>query len=430
MKDSGVEWIGEIPINAKIIKLKSISNIINGYAFKSEMFTDDENELNVITISSFDNQKILPEKLSYSIEKKDFSKYLLQENDILIAMSGGTVGKNVLVRNIRKNMYINQRVCILRSQYYKYISYWINSDSFKEYTLLNSIGSAQPNISSTQLNEFDIPWSNEVEKVVDILDEKISIIEDIIVKTKNSIEELKKYKQSLITEVVTKGLDKNVEMKDSGIEWIGEIPKDWGIRKMKNLGRIINGLTFDPSDVTDEQNGILLLRSGNIQNGKLDFQNNIYIKKSAIDEKKIVNEDDILICSRNGSRNLIGKNAIITENVYATFGAFMMLFKTDKYNSRYLYYILNSGVFNYYLGTFLTSTINQLTKNNFDNMQIVFTEDILEQRKIVKYLDNKVKLIDELINNKSKIINEYKSYKKSLIYEYVTGKKEVGEEEK
>lgn len=422
MKDSGVKWIGQIPINTKIVKLKSISNIINGYAFKSEMFTDDENELNVITISSFDNQKILPEKLSYSIEKKDFSKYLLQENDILIAMSGGTVGKNVLVKNIRKNMYINQRVCILRSQYYKYISYWINSDSFKEYTLLNSIGSAQPNISSTQLNEFDIPWSNEVEKVVDILDEKISIIEDIIVKTKNSIEELKKYKQSLITEVVTKGLDKNVEMKDSGIEWIGDIPKDWEVKKIRYL------IKETAIKNNKNQRVLSLYRDYGVVYKDSRSDNHNVTSENTSSYKKVENGNLVI----NKMKAWQGSMAI--SNIEGIISPAYFIFEIiDK--SIYLPFLNFALRNNLYLDEYkrLSAGLRigqwDLNKDQFKNINYVFPPTIEEQMKCVKYLEHKIESIDNLIENKSKIIIEYKSYKNSLIYEYVTGKKEVRMEE-
>ena len=236
------------------------------------------------------------------------------------------------------------------------------------------------------------------------------------------IEKLKEYKQSLITEVVTKGLDKNVEMKDSGVEWIGKIPKHFIMQRMKRIGHCRNGLTYSPDEMC-ESNGILVLRSSNIQNGRLVFEDNVYVNKTVKDDL-IVKIGDILICSRNGSRNLIGKNAIIESDLKCSFGAFMMIFRSD-YNSKYIYYILNSSIFNYYLGTYLTSTINQLTGLNFENMIIPFTNDKKEQNEIVNFLDDKSRIIEETINIKYKKIEKLNEYKKSLIYEYVTGKKEV-----
>ena len=192
---------------------------------------------------------------------------------------------------------------------------------------------------------------------------------------------------------------------------------------MKFLGKTRNGLTYSPEDLRDETDGILVLRSANIQNGKLDFTDKIYVSCPVKDEL-MVKKGDILICSRNGSRKLIGKNVIINTDISASFGAFMMIFRTP-YNSEYIRYILNSDVFSYYLGTFLTSTINQLTRNNFDNMVIPFTFNNEEQKYLVMYLKNRCDKIDELIRNKQVEIETLYKYKKSLIYEVVTGKMEV-----
>ena len=120
---------------------------------------------------------------------------------------------------------------------------------------------------------------------------------------------------------------------------------------------------------------------------------------------------------------MIGKNALI-DSIDATFGAFMMIFRSE-YNSKYIKYILDSSVFQYYLGTFLTATINQLTGANFKNMEVPFVWDKEEQQQIVSYLDDKCSKIDTLIEIKDKKIKNLNEYKKSLIYEYVTGKKEI-----
>lgn len=211
-------------------------------------------------------------------------------------------------------------------------------------------------------------------------------------------------------------------MKDSGIDWIGMIPKNWCIKRVKNIGLYRNGLTYSPSNITDENNGTLVLRSSNIKDSKLSLNDNLYVDTFINNELKI-KKNDILICSRNGSKELIGKNAIITRDINATFGAFMMIFRCNC--PKYMYYILNSFIFKYYLGTFFTSTINQLTGNNFGNMKIVFSEDEFEQQQIVKYLDHKCSEIDSIISSKKQQLETLAEYKKSLIYEYVTGKKEV-----
>lgn len=207
-------------------------------------------------------------------------------------------------------------------------------------------------------------------------------------------------------------------MKPSGIDWIGDIPESWDVVRIKDIGTYRNGLTYAPEDITEDDNGTLVLRSSNIQNGKISYDDNVYVKCS-VSPELMVKKGDIIICSRNGSRELIGKNAIIENSgLPCSFGAFMMVYRCSC--PRYMYYILNSEVFSYYLGTFLTSTINQLTGNNFGNMKIVFCKDHNEQKKIVDFLDKECAQIDSIAADLEKQIALLQQYKKSLITETVT----------
>ena len=208
------------------------------------------------------------------------------------------------------------------------------------------------------------------------------------------------------------------QMKPSGIDWIGDIPESWDVVRIKDIGTYRNGLTYAPEDITEDDNGTLVLRSSNIQNGKISYDDNVYVKCS-VSPELMVKKGDIIICSRNGSRELIGKNAIIENSgLPCSFGAFMMVYRCSC--PRYMYYILNSEVFSYYLGTFLTSTINQLTGNNFGNMKIVFCKDHNEQKKIVDFLDKECAQIDSIAADLEKQIALLQQYKKSLITETVT----------
>ena len=207
-------------------------------------------------------------------------------------------------------------------------------------------------------------------------------------------------------------------MKPSGIDWIGDIPESWDVVRIKDIGTYRNGLTYAPEDITEDDNGTLVLRSSNIQNGKISYDDNVYVKCS-VSPELMVKKGDIIICSRNGSRELIGKNAIIENSgLPCSFGAFMMVYRCSC--PRYMYYILNSEVFSYYLGTFLTSTINLLTGNNFGNMKIVFCKDHNEQKKIVDFLDKECAQIDSIAADLEKQIALLQQYKKSLITETVT----------
>ena len=414
MKDSGIEWIGEIPEDWGTVRYKEICNIKNGYPFDSDLFSVSEG-FPLIRIRDITSGQI---ETYYTGDYE--ASFIVRKNDIVVGMDGDF--------NIRRwdneDALLNQR-CM------KIIPNNKVSDSLIYYQLpfqLKTINDLTYATTVKHLSHYDV-WNSkfvcpdllEQQKIANFLDQKVSEIDHILEKTRESIEEYKKYKQSLITEAVTKGLNPDVEMKDSGIEWIGEIPKHWEVARLKNIGICFGGLTYNPNDICNEDEGILVLRSSNVRNGKLDFGDRVYIRMN-IPEKLITKKGDILVCSRNGSRNLIGKNALIDEDYGYTFGAFMTIVRT-KYH-KFVHYFLNSDIFKSQSSLFLTSTVNQLTIGTFNNMNIVIPSDN-EQQDIINYLDQKVSEIDSLISQKEALLSDLETYKKSLIYECVTGKREI-----
>lgn len=421
MKDSGIEWIGEIPEDWEVVKLKNIITFINGFAFKSNQFTTEkENTNKVITISSFNSYKINKDKITFSKEKiENLCNYKLKEKDILFAMSGGTVGKNLYIDDLQaETYYINQRVGIIRSKFNKLIFFNLNNKMFDEYTKLLSAGSAQPNISGSDISKFRIalPPSEKIRKLSYVLDNLDSHVNNIITQTQQSIEELKKYKQSLITEAVTKGLDPNVEMKDSGLEWVGEIPIQW---KNLRFGRIIsiNSELVNPSNYRElpqvspddiEQNGGKLFKFKTVKQSGVS-SNNYYFFKNQILYSKI--------------RPKLNKVAIAPFDGLCS--ADMYPIETSE-NVNFITYLMMSHSFLHQV-SYLTADRVKMPKINRKELSsiLIVLPSIEEQRQIVSYLDEQTSRIDKLIADKTKVIEELEDYKKSLIYEYVTGKKEV-----
>jgi type I restriction enzyme S subunit len=207
--------------------------------------------------------------------------------------------------------------------------------------------------------------------------------------------------------------------KDSGIEWIGEIPKHWKSSKVKYLGSAIGGVTYSPNNIVENNSlGKLVLRSSNIQKGELYLNDNVYIN-SEISNKKLLQKGDILICSRNGSKRLIGKNICIDERTEGeTFGAFMMIFRSENY--KFMKWYFKSPIFHSQSGLFLTSTINQLTSTTLNNFFISFPESSEEQTQIANYLDKKTAQIDSLIAKKESLIQLLEEEKTALINQAVT----------
>lgn len=206
------------------------------------------------------------------------------------------------------------------------------------------------------------------------------------------------------------------EYKDSGVEWIGKIPSHWEVMPIKRTGSFENGLTYSPTDVCDE-NGILVLRSSNVQNDKLCFEDNVFVAKCPL--SLLVRSGDIIICSRNGSASLVGKCAMVEENINATYGAFMMRYRPIcESNKVFLYYLLQTAL-KCYKGLYSTTTINQLTKGVIGQIYVSYPP-LSEQQAIAAYLDEKCEEINRAIDVQKKKIALLNELKQTIITDAVT----------
>jgi type I restriction enzyme, S subunit len=420
-KDNGIEWIEEVPAKWSILKAR--------YLFGSRVKKNNANES---LLSVTQNEGVIKRNdLDYRVwnpEGDTSTMKLVLPGDFVISLrsfQGGIELSNI--RGIVSTAYV-----ILKTKedivhvYYKYL--------FKSTRFISELNKATTGIRQGKNIPYDdfaeiyltCPPREEQKQIANFLDYKTQQVDSLIEKTQQKIELLKEQRTALINQVVTKGLDSDVETKDSGFEWIGDISSAWKTMKLKHLGKIIIGLGFSPDDIVEEGNGTLVMRSSNVQNGKPSFLDNVYVN-TEIPEKLRTKEGDILICSRNGSRKLIGKNCLITKDIEGmTFGIFMSIFRTPYW--KYMYWILNSSIFKSQSGLYLTSTINQLTVNTLNNLVIPFTHDSKEQQEIVEYLDSKTQQIDSQVEKETKRIELLKEYRNALISEVVTGKIDVREE--
>ncbi|MCK8083748.1 restriction endonuclease subunit S [Vibrio sp. 1CM24A] len=208
------------------------------------------------------------------------------------------------------------------------------------------------------------------------------------------------------------------EYKPTHLGWLHEIPAHWEVKRLKYLGEAIIGLTYSPDDAVDNSDeGTLVLRSSNVQNKQLAFEDNVYVNKK-IPEKLKTQLGDILICARNGSRALIGKNAQIDkQGLGMTFGAFMSVFRSP-YND-YLSKVFNSALFEYQSGSFLTATINQLTTANLNSFEIPLPPKD-ERLQIANFLDHETAKIDTLIDKQQQLIKLLKEKRQAVISHAVT----------
>jgi type I restriction enzyme S subunit len=269
-----------------------------------------------------------------------------------------------------------------------------------------------------------VPSPAEQSVIANFLDRETAKIDTLIDQQGKLIKLLEEKRQAVISHAVTKGLNPDVRMKDSGIEWLGEVPEHWDISKLKFLGSSVIGLTYDPSQVTDESNGILVLRASNLQGGKVVSADNVFVN-TTLPDRLVTRVGDILICSRSGSRALIGKNALIDEKwAGMSFGAFMMVFRSPC--REYLHCVLNSKIFEYQSASFLTSTINQLTVGNLNGFEIPLPPED-ERRLIVEHIRRRSEgfcLSIALAEQSLKLLLERRT---ALISAAVTGKIDVRE---
>ena len=411
-KDSGVQWLGEIPSHWAIMPLKYSGRFCKG-KLPSET---NENCLGKPIIGASEMNGNMP-----SVYSEDNSVPQCTKNDILFLWDGANAGlvsffhEGIVASTVTKFTCDNSNIV---STYLYYLE-----KNYQRYYKERVGGTTIPHMNSQYIASCPllIPSTQEQKAIATYLDKATAKIDEAIAQQQKMIDLLNERKQIIINNAVTKGLNPDAPMKDSGVEWIGEIPEHWEALRIRYIGEAKNGLTYSPNDMVDEGNGILVLRSSNIQDGKLAFEDNVYVKGAP--EKLWVKKGDIIICSRNGSASLVGKCAIVEEDIYASFGAFMMRFRSE-HNSKYTYYLLTAAI-SHYKQLFATSTINQLTLGIFADIKMPFVYDLQEQTKIAESLDLAIKKLDTAISNATKQISLLQERKQIIINDVVTGKVKV-----
>lgn len=427
-KDSGVPWLGQVPEGWKISKVAYEYDVQLGKMLQPEPKSDQDELLPYLRAANLAWSGVdLTDVKEMWINPKEHSKYSLKKNDILIS-EGGDVGRTsywdkddtIYIQNAinRLRVFTEEKTCP------KYGYYWFCY--LKEKGLIdivcNSSTIAHYTAEKVKATRILVPLHSQQKAIADFLDAKTAQIDALIAKKEALLKLLAEQRTAIITHAVTKGLNPSAKMKDSGIDWLGKIPAHWEVKPMRYVANPIIGLTYSPNDVVGEAEGTLVLRSSNIQNGKITLDDNVYVSTD-IPEKLKTRVGDILVCSRNGSKALIGKNARIDEtSAGQTFGAFTTILRS-KYGD-FLYWVLNSSLFAYQSGKFLTTTINQLTTSTLNAFELPFPPPE-EHGQIVGYLESKTGETDQVVTKTEEAICCLKEYRTALITNAVTGKIKV-----
>lgn len=440
MKPSGIDWIGDIPNEWNITKVKYRTSQIgsgttpdsgnplyyedgcfpwiqSGDLYNADYIRDTEKKITELAVADFN---------ALTWYEKEF---------VVVAMYGASVG-NIAISQI--SSYTNQACCVLKAKDddLRYLFYFLSAG--KENMLQMAFGGTQPNISQAIIK--NLPYlnasHNEQQTIADFLDKECARIDSIAADLEKQIALLQQYKKSLITETVTKGLDKSVPMKDSGVEWIGEIPVGWELSRIKYLtdnhhpypiGDGDHGMLKADDYLTE---GIPYIRVLNLTWGSgLNLENLVFISKemNSLIKNSELKPNDILIAKTGAT---IGKTAIVPDSlpVSNTTSHVGKITLANVHDAKYFYYVMTSSIVQKQIQDIsaMQSTRPELGIEGLKNLILTVPPFDIQQH-IARFLDDHCAKIDRVLHEKGKQLSVIKQHKKSLIYEYVTGKKRVKE---
>lgn len=410
MKDSGVQWIGDIPANWGRSKLKYLGTYINGYAFKPSDWSSRGRQIIRIQDLTGSNSAE-PNYYDGTLDEK----YRVVNGDILVSWAA-TLDAFVWKK---EDGWLNQHIfkAIPNEKIVKDYFWWLLKVAMDNMNNDDKHGIVMQHVTIGLFNNYVVPLAPYAEQqaIADYLDETCSKIDEIIAEAKASIDEYKEFKQSVIFEAVTKGLNKNVEMKQCSVNWLDEIPSTWESIRLKCLLTEIN----NRSETGKEQPLSVSQVMGVVPSSMIAVAN----PTASYVGQKIVEPNDIVFNKLKAHLGVffMSKYHGLVSPDYAVYRT------NDKVIPKYLEYLFHTSAciseFKKYISGVAEGLMRLYTSDLF-NIRICLPK-VDEQIKIVKYVENKVELFNSLISEKQSLIKDLEAYKKSLIYEVVTGKRRV-----
>lgn len=410
MKDSGIEWIGDSPIEWNKFTIGQLFEQVkqkNTGLIEKNLLSLSYGRIKRKDINSGDG--LLPESFEgYNIIEKD---------DIVLRMTDLQNDKTSLrqgiaeERGIITSAYITMRSIHKVSPRFVYYQLY-GFDVSKGYYGMGSGVRQGVNWKDIKKLSLILPNLELQNKIAKFLDEKTALIDDIITDTKQTIAELKSYKQSLISEIVTNGINKDVKMVSTEIDWIDEIPEGWEVAKIKNISKLRN----EKTSYERGQNFLALEKMVSYKPGYIDLLTEVENGR-----QQVIKQGDIVFSKL---RPYLAKVALADFDGHGT--GELLVFNDIKIKRKlFMYKLISEQILQPVRGASYGVKMPRANPDFILSLPISFPISLSEQSKIVNYLDQKMSQIDTLIIEKENLISEYEYYKKSIIYEYVTGKKQV-----
>lgn len=435
-KDSGVEWVNQIPFHWSSIQIKNTvkyppSDFIDGDWIESNVIQQDG--IRYLTTGNIGATKYKEQGNGYISEEtfKQLNCTEVYPGDLLISRLNEPIGRTCLTPKLDSKIVVAVDIVIYRpiELLYdrKYIMYQMNSSAYTENANFIARGSTMHRISRTTLGSIKlcIPPIEEQKSISSYLDKKCADIDKVIATQQRRIELLQELKQSTITHAVTHGLNPNVKMKDSGVEWIGEVPEHWEVMKSSLMSSLIGSGTTPNTNNKDyycenEEEGYNWLQTGDLNNGLIiSTLKKVTLKAVKECNLKFYTTGSIVIAMYGAT---IGKVGILGFNT-AVNQACCVLSKTDKIVSKFVFYLFLSAK-----ESLLISAIGggqpNISQDVIKKLKVV-VPPLSEQQSIATYLDKKCAELDASISKAQREIDLLQEYKQALITEVVTGKRKV-----
>jgi type I restriction enzyme, S subunit len=427
-KDSGIEWIGEIPDGWEVHKLKHLGDAMIGIIYSPTEIVQDSGVL-VLRASNIQNYKLSLKNCVY-VDKEIPNKLKIKKGDILICSRSGSrdlVGKSILINESLKGSTFGTFMTVFRTRSYRFISKYFNSHVFLSQSSL-FLTTTINQLTLGTLNNFYVilPPSDEQTYIASYLDSKTVEIDDLIAKSKKLIELEKEKRVALINHAVTKGLDSNVKLKDSGVEWIGKISDGYDVVPLTKFLTNIADYRGKTPEKTGE--GVFLVTGKNIKNGNIHYNlSQEYVQKEDYDkimQRGKPKKGDLLFTTEAP----LGEVANV-DNPYIALAQRIIKMRTREkvLDNYFLKYYIMTKTFQGFLQSLATgSTALGIKANKLCYLKLILPPKP-EQTQIVNYLDKHTANIDKTIQKINKNIELLEEYKQSLIHHVVTGKVDVRE---
>ena len=435
MKDSGIEWIGEIPEGWEISKVSYFYEVQLGKMLQPQKKSETDTEEKYLCAANVGKNSLSLDTLKTmwfsQTEKHQFD---LKEGDLLV-VEGGDVASCAIIETPIRNLFFQNalhRVRPLHNESVAFLRYWLMTAKSYGYIDLICNKATIAHFSKEKfiaLPILVIPQDIQ-SKIVSFLDLECKQIDDLLSKSRSSIEEYKKLKQAVITQAVTKGVRGEREMKDSGVEWIGEIPKEWRKTQLRHCATIKSGITLGKSYSKDT---VLIerpyLRVANVQGGYVDLNDLATIQVTPDEDLKYRLHSGDVLMTEGGDRDKLGRGCVWHGEIEPCLHqnhVFAVQTNETILLPEFLEYLTASDVGRSYFDLTAIKTTNLACTSS--SKVLAFTiplPPIEEQIEIVGFIKKRTLELNKLIMKKERLVQELESYKKSLIYEVVTGKREV-----